>query len=196
MNDNKFIGKLLLLATVFVVVTGSMLSCADDNVTSEYCTRYHCYFRFNTTWHNACPLNSCLNRMSPGMFCVVYQKMQNDVKHLNVTLYGGQTDDVALTTEEERRVQYSFGADNGLIIGCSTLNGGDLYAFDAKCPNCLKVSEYVTLKWYGNASWVKCDTCKRSYDLNNSGFVVEGESGDKLLRYRSSYDGTYLLVTN
>lgn len=188
--------RTLVLAITVVVVAGSMVSCSEDNVTSEYSTRYHCYFRFNTSWHNACPLNSCLNRVSPGLFCMVNLKMQNDVKHLKVTLYGGQTDDVALTTEEERRVQCTLGADNGLIIGCSTLNNGDLYAFDAQCPNCLKTSKYVTLKWYDKSSWVKCDACKRSYDLNNSGFVVEGESGDKLLRYRSSYDGTYLLVTN
>ena len=111
-------------------------------------------------------------------------------------LYNKQTEDVVLTTEKENRYPCTLGANNGLVIGCSSLNNGQLYAFDRICPNCEKTSLFKTLQWENSGLWLKCPQCERAYDLNNNGIVVKGEGGEKLMRYRASYGNNVLMVGN
>ena len=111
-------------------------------------------------------------------------------------LYNRQTEDVPITTAIETRRSCILGAKNGLVIGCSTLNNGQLYAFDRICPNCEKTGLFKALQWENSGLWLKCPQCGRAYDLNNNGFIVKGESGDKLMRYRASYGNNVLMVGN
>ena len=112
-------------------------------------------------------------------------------------LYNRQTEDVVLTTEKENRNPCILGANNnGLVIGCSTLDNGQLYAFDRICPNCEKMGIVKALQWENSGLWLKCPQCERAYDLNNHGFIVKGEKGDKLMRYRASYGNNVLMVGN
>lgn len=187
--------KLIYFLFVVILTSYTMLtSCTADD--AEYNRQFECYFLFDTRIHNTSLINACVNPGSYGVFCTITHQDLNNVRHLYVNLYGGKSEDVTITTEEERRQSCILGSDNGLIIGRSTLNDGDLYAFDLKCPNCLKDYIYKTLTWDNNGNWVRCPKCNRSYDLNNSGFVVKGESGNKLIRYRASYNGTFLHVSN
>lgn len=172
-----------------------LASCSADD--TEYTREFQCYFTFDTTIHNTSKLCACVNSLSSGMFCMAWQQTIEGVRHIMVQLSDGKaTEDTPITTAAEARQSCIMGAGNGLIIGCSTLNNGQLYAFDRQCPNCLHEGINKALQWKNNGLWVVCPRCNRCYDLNNSGFVVEGESGKKLLRYRASYGGTMLWIGN
>lgn len=187
--------KALLILLVCGMSEAFLVSCSADD--TEYQQGYRCYFTFDTSLHNASAILSCVNPMSAGMFCMAWQETKEGIRHIRVQLNNGKTtEDNAITTALESRQQCIMGASNGLIIGCSTLNAGQLYAFDRLCPNCLDQGINKPLQWTNSGLWVKCPRCQRSYDLNNSGYIVEGETGKKLMRYRASYNGTILVVTN
>ena len=171
-----------------------LFSCVTDDF--EYEKKYQCYFTFDCGIHQGTTLQNCLNPISPGVFCMVWSQYSGGVNHIQIQLYNKQAEDVAITTDIERRRSCVLGANNGLVIGCSTLYEGQLYAFDRQCPNCANSGTLKALQWENNGLWLKCPKCERVYDLNNNGFIVKGESGDKLMRYRASYDGKVLLITN
>ena len=171
-----------------------LFSCVTDNF--EYEKKYQCYFTFDCGIHQGTTLQNCLNPISPGVFCMVWSQYSGGVNHIQIQLYNKQAEDVAITTDIERRRSCVLGANNGLVIGCSTLYEGQLYAFDRQCPNCANNGTLKAMQWENNGLWLKCPKCERVYDLNNNGFIVKGESGDKLMRYRASYDGKVLLITN
>jgi nitrite reductase/ring-hydroxylating ferredoxin subunit len=182
---------------LLVLLFGLLLfsSCSTDDF--EYENKYRCYFTFDCGIHQGTVLQNCLNPVSPGLFCMVWKQNVGATRHIQMQLCNKKTDDVAITTASEVRTVCELGANNGLVIGCSTLNNGQLYAFDRICPNCDKANGIkVALQWENNGLWLKCPKCERVYDLNNNGFIVKGESGDKLMRYRASYDGKVLLITN
>ena len=169
-------------------------SCSTDEF--EYEKKHQCYFTFDCRIHPGTSLQSCLNPMSPGLFCMVWKQEVGVTRHIQLQLYNRQTEDVAITTEIEARRSCILGAYNGLVIGCSTLNNGQLYAFDRICPNCEKEGFFKTLQWENSGLWLKCPQCERAYDLNNNGIVVKGEGGEKLMRYRASYGNNVLMVGN
>ena len=169
-------------------------SCSTDDF--EYENKHQCYFTFDCGIHPGTSLQSCLNPMSPGLFCMVWKQEVGVTRHIQMQLYNRQTEDVPITTAIETRRSCILGAKNGLVIGCSTLNNGQLYAFDRICPNCEKTGLFKALQWENSGLWLKCPQCGRAYDLNNNGFIVKGESGDKLMRYRASYGNNVLMVGN
>ena len=169
-------------------------SCSTDEF--EYDRKYQCYFTFDCRIHQGTALQNSLNSMSPGLFCMVWSKYDGGVNHIQMQLYNKQTEDAAITTEIEARRSCILGANNGLVIGCSTLNNGQLYAFDRVCPNCEKEGFFKTLQWENSGLWLKCPQCERVYDLNNNGFIVKGEGGRKLMRYKASYYNDILEVWN
>ena len=171
-----------------------MGGCSTDDF--EFEKNHQCYFTFDCGIHQGTALQSCLNPMSPGLFCMVWKQETAVMRHIQMQLYNRQTEDVAITTEIETRRSCILGANNGLVIGCSTLNNGQLYAFDRACPNCEKTGLHKALQWENSGLWLKCPQCERVYDLNNNGFIVNGDSGDKLMRYRASYSNNVLMVGN
>lgn len=185
-----------LVVTVLVGVGSLCLaSCAADE--TEYSTSYQCYFMFDTTYHPNSFIKTCVEPLTSGTFCIVTKApLDGSAYRLNVTPCSGHADPDDIKTAEETRRSCILGCNNGLIIGRSTLNNVELYAFDLMCPNCLNASLYKKTAFAHNGLWAKCSYCGRSYDLNNRGVVVEGDPGNKLLRYRASYSGTVLMVSN
>lgn len=173
-----------------------MAACSADEY--EYCADYQCYLVFDTQLHLATPLDNALNPLSPGIFCQVRQEPKNGIRNLRLEIYGSEAKYEKITTAEELRRDCRLGASNGIVVGFSSLSQ-QLYAFDLQCPNCLKDNYPYTkyaLSWANNGQWLKCSHCHRSYDLNNNGYVVDGDGGLKLLRYRASYGGKVLSVHN
>ncbi|MGN0233652.1 MAG: hypothetical protein ACI4B5_04410 [Bacteroidaceae bacterium] len=91
----------------------------------------------------------------------------------------------------------------GLIIGLPSLpeigkDVSQVVCFDLNCPNCYEqyggISKRMELSHADGTS--RCNGCHRTYDLNSMGIVSDGESGRALFRYRVSYVGTALVVSN
>jgi len=188
---------LLCLGTLMLslLLTLSLSGCEADN---EYNMNYQCYFTFDTQLHNTTLLRNALNPMAPGIYALVSSAPVNGVRTVHIELNDGKnTEDIAITTARENYTTWVLGTNNAIIVGYSSLGNG-LYAFDRQCPNC--ISDYnlykYPLSWNNNGQWVQCGKCHRKYDLNNNGFIVEGDKGSKLVRYRANYDGTILSVFN
>lgn len=90
---------------------------------------------------------------------------------------------------------------SGFIVGTPTIpeEGEDnvhVVCFDRACSNCYQnysITKPLLLQTNGYA---KCNTCGRTYNLNNVGNVSDGPSGRPLYRYRVSYLGQTLLIYN
>lgn len=89
----------------------------------------------------------------------------------------------------------------GLIIGLPALpeigkDVSQVVCFDLNCPNCYEQYEGITKRMTLSGSTAHCRGCGRTYDLNNQGIVSQGGSGRPLFRYRASYVGNALVVSN
>lgn len=177
------------LSLFFVLL---LFSCSNDDVESTYAA-FHAYFRFDKVMTTA-PLYSALT--APGEYCSVY--IDNSASNI---IFQSTTSSlpVAITSiTYYQKIQFIA----GLIVGESnvpdmTTMQLPLLAFDRACPNCYEknsVTKPLSLKESGFAY---CDRCKRTYDLNNLGLVVDGQQGDiKLFRYRISYNSSNTMVVS
>lgn len=93
-------------------------------------------------------------------------------------------------TEVQNRV-FQFGLA-GLIIGKPYFGEDEFYAYDLGCPQCDRPSAPLNVK---ADCMAYCSKCGNSYNLNNGGFAKTGE-GRPLYRYRTSLNGSKLMVHN
>ena len=156
-----------------------------------------CYFVFDNAQHNDPTLTSALIASSPGTFCRIYIKAE---KKFGFESNRGLSSEASMNGEDALRTCI-LGVYNpsGIIVGYGNLSG-ELYAYDAQCPNCYdetNMPRYIlSMSDIGLAT---CKTCNRVYDMNNGGIVTEnGKSNDKKLkRYHATYtdSGTRRVLT-
>lgn len=187
----------------FILTMALMLLACDAE--DLYNSNYACSFTFYTQHHPESSLSS-INTTNPGFFVwVTVKRSSSGLNTVYVYTNTGEEDDpISLTTEiENNRISYdNMGANNQLIIGCTTLNG--LKAYDRQCPYCLDTFTGYSypLEWTDNGASVECSNCGRVYSLNNEGMCTSGHDGTyRLLQYRiffsTGYDNTTVLcVTN
>lgn len=187
----------------FYVFCASTILCfmgCKGEVVDEYCN-HTARFRFDFQWgHTQSYLYAALN--SPDYFVFVSTNPINVGYDLITEAYGNKETSVehiieAVLTKEPR----ALGLNNGLIVGRSSIQNGDLYVFDRQCPNCFnETNQKNFLLKFKDSQHVYCDRCKRVYGLLNGG-VVEGDSighdaSVMLFRYRASNSGTYFEISN
>ena len=94
-----------------------------------------------------------------------------------------------------KKYDYKVGQNGGLVLGYSSifaddfLSDGDNYyglvVYDQECPNCLGKKEggcRLSVDFHKNLA--TCSECKRVYDLNAYGVIVDGDEGKRLICYR------------
>lgn len=164
---------------------------ACDNSEERFSSKYPCAFTFNTTLHPASALTRSLD--NPTMYVRVDVKRENGIHVLYVYPNSGENERIMLSTDDENYRIGQVGANNSIIVGCSTFNG--LKAYDAQCPNCLDQfsSNNFPLAFANNGQAVTCKKCSRTYQLNSEGIT---DNGLRLLEYRVRYDGQRLTVAN
>lgn len=181
----------LFRMTAAAIALLTLCSCTGE---SDFDTSYPCYFTYDMTLHNTGVIKDVM--ASPGLFAYVYRQTKNGVQYVCAQMNDGKTSDqTAITTAKENYQNWRLGVGNGLIVGCSTF--GEAYAFDHQCPNCTTgtTSTGAPLTWASSGSQVECKKCGCLYQLNNNGYVVEGE-GRKLIKYHVTYTGSMLIVSN
>ena len=161
-------------------------SCTDNFTFSEY----PCYLVIDNSIHQDPTLASAMSPTSPGVFC---QISADEVKHqYQLTNNYGQSS-VTAYTAVDLRLTRDVGMNNAIIVGYGTLTGL-FYAYDRECPNCFSPNA-LPLKSYpisiNTVGVGTCGKCGRKYDLNGGGFIIEGDKGNKLTRYRCSTTGPY-----
>lgn len=172
------------------IVTMLIAACNEQN---RFSTAYMCRFMFRSDYHPTTLLARVLNNM--GMFVKVTIQNKNGITNLNVSPNDGNaSEDIPLTTELEKRYDYSnVGANQCIIIGCTT--SGEWRAYDGQCPYCLDnySGTNFPLSWTNSGNAVQCAKCKRTYNLNYDGI---SDDGNRLLQYNVRSDGTIITVTN
>lgn len=167
----------------------SAMSCTQSD--SLYCSIPARLIVSNT--YQAPALYTACNSL--GEFCTVtmdaqkiYFQGSKETSPINRTALGSNYDSTILGL-------------GGLIIGLPALpeigkDVSQVVCYDLHCPNCYEQNGGVTKRLTVDGSTAKCTGCRRTYDLNSLGIVSQGESGRPLYRYRASYVGTALVVSN
>ncbi len=177
---------------VFLGMAAIVAGACNDDAQDLYSTEYPCRFTFNTQLHPTSLITLALD--NPGSYTLINAVREGNMTSLSVSSNNGRdTETVPLTTVEENYLVGNMGANNSIIVGCSTFNG--LKAYDGQCPNCLKERSGTTfpLAWTANGQAVKCATCGRTYELNYDG---RADNGLQLLQYKVGRNATALSVYN
>lgn len=174
-------------ASLFWALTFS--SCGD--VQNEYTVRT-AYFIFDNSVHQNIVLSSAMNINAPGTFCKVKPYMVSSARAYIFENNHGQSEPSVENAIDQRRMVI-LGYNNSLIVGFGNLDiPAIFYAYDGECPNCfdpqaLPVHSYpLTMT---SAGLAVCATCKREYNMNSGGNIVNGDGGKKMTRYHASCTG-------
>lgn len=162
------------------LVALSMIGCSGDNTY----TSQPCFLIIDNAIHLDETLASAMNRMSPGVFCMITNNEAR--KEFTFKNNSGQSSTKRYTAEDDRRSRV-LGMNGGLIVGFGTLMDYQFCAYDRECPNCFDPnavpvrSKPLTMSGDGIAT---CSVCKRRYNMNNGGNCESGGKG--LTRYHCS----------
>ena len=174
-----------------------LTSCGDSE--NEYTTKT-CYFIFDNSVHNDATLASAMNPSAPGIFCQVTMAMRSGATYYDFANNAGTSSSTIQNAVDTKRTLI-LGYNNGIIVGYGALDiPASFYAYDRECPNCFDPnaipmrSAPLTMSSNGIAT---CAKCHRKYDMNNNGFITDGEKGKRLTRYRATTTGPFgVLVVN
>jgi hypothetical protein len=157
-----------------------LLSC--QNAMDEYCRR-PCYVVVNNAEHVDETLAAAMNNLTPGVFCLIRKTMSGGASQFSFSTNTGLSS-TSLFTAKEQRMSLIFGLNNGVIVGYGNADSpATFYAYDYECPNCFDPdaipvkSKPLTMDEKGRA---KCQVCGRVYDMNNRGYIIEGETKNSL----------------
>ncbi|MCF0243832.1 MAG: hypothetical protein HUK06_03575 [Bacteroidaceae bacterium] len=175
---------------LIVLAMCCLLSCNSD---SQYNNSQRCYLVIDNSIHLDPTLMSCMNSMSPGVFCRISLGLKNGAQTYFIESNHNTKSSFTLNEVDIKRSKI-LGVYNetGLIVGFGNLDNPPVfYAYDAICPNCYEQSQvgsYQPLKMDSNGQ-ATCNICKRSYNLNTGGNIITGDAGRQLYRYRASTTG-------
>lgn len=148
------------------------------NMMDEYCHR-PCYVVVNNAEHVDATLEAAMNSLSPGVFCLIRKTMSGGACQFSFSSNTGLSSS-SLFTAKEQRMTLIFGLNNGVIVGYGNTDyPATFYAYDYECPNCFDPdavpvkSKPLTMDEKGHAT---CKVCGRVYDMNNRGYIIEGET--------------------
>ncbi len=164
----------------------SILACMTltscKNAIDEYCHR-PCYVVINNADHVDATLAAAMNNLSPGVFCLIRKTISGGASQFSFSTNTGLSS-TQLFTAKEQRMSLIFGLNNGVIVGYGNADyPATFYAYDYECPNCFDPdavpvrSKPLTMDEKGHAA---CKLCGRVYDLNNRGYIIEGETQNSL----------------
>ena len=177
-----------LVSSLFVVLLS-----ACGGVENEY-SDIRCYCIINNGNHQDPTLASAMNAAAPGVFCKIRTTYQSGASYFSFENNQGLSSQSRFDGEDQRR-SVIVGLNNSLIVGFSNSSiPAKFYAFDGECPNCFDYSAIPVRSHpleMTTDGLARCNTCHRTYALNNNGVVSSGDGGKKLTPYHSSCTGPY-----
>ena len=134
---------------------------------------------------------------SMGEYCTI----TSDGQRFVFTNAAGKTDRINITASSSYN-GYVLGLD-GFIVGRLTIpemgqSETSVVCYDRACANCYQnynITKPLVLQ-KSVSGYVKCNSCGRTYNLNDVGNISDGPSGRPLYRYRVNYVGQTLLIYN
>ena len=179
----------LLFNTFPFLLLFLLVSCGDTQY--EYSSR-RCFLVIDNAVHQDATLASAMTPYT-GTFVAITVVINGGAQYFKFTSNQGQTTQSIFNGIDQRRTLL-LGMNQGLIVGYSTWSDLTFYAYDRECPNCFSpdaVPVRSKALQMSSAGIATCQTCHRKYDLNSGGIIVEGDKGDKLVRYRANTTGPF-----
>ena len=90
---------------------------------------------------------------------------------------------------------------SGFIVGRLTIpemgeSNTSVVCYDRACSNCYQSYNITKPLVLLTGGYVKCNSCGRTYNLNDIGNISDGPGGRSLYRYRVNYIGNALVINN
>lgn len=175
----KFTSYLFLFTSSFL-----LSSCTAEQ---EF-TTWPCRFVYDNSIHLDQTLATATNPAITGIFCKITERVQGGTKYLVFENNQGLSSEQR-ETAEDLRMNLRLGLNGGIIVGFSHFSG--FAGYDIQCPNCVRKENNRTNPNYrvnmDSKGIATCSKCKKQYDMNNGGLIINGEEGDKgLERYRNA----------
>lgn len=153
-----------------------------------------CYLVIDNATHQDATLASAMTPYS-NVFVTITQTLHGGASYFHFASNQGGTPTESIFNAIDKRRSVIIGMNGGLIVGYGSLSDPlTFYAFDRECPNCFD-SNQLPVRSYplqtASNGIATCATCKRKYDLNNGGIIVQGDQGSKLTRYHAQTYGPY-----
>lgn len=178
-----------IVVSIAIVLT----FCGCTNALDEF-SKTPCRVVIDNALHLDATLASAMNSVSSGVFCVIRETTENGVQRYIVSSNYSLSSSFILNAIELKTTRI-VGMNNGIIVGFGNLdNPAIFYAYDRECPNCYD-PDVIPIKSrplsIDEKGWATCKVCNRVYNLNNRGYIIEGEQGLPLTRYRAQTSGPY-----
>ena len=177
---------ILLLAILFAT------ACGDETISNKFCN-LPAQFTFTPVQSISQLYSSC---ESMGEWCSI--TVSKDGKSYLFTKPDG-SQGRANKTALSSYTNFIMGL-SGFIVGLPNIpEVGEMFSvvtcYDLACRNCYEDFGITRdLQFQGTDGKVSCSRCKRHYDLNNTGQVVQGNMGQPLYRYRVYYGNSTLSI--
>ena len=173
------------------LLTMRLLLVACDKAENEYTSRT-CYLVIDNSVHQDATLAAAMTRYS-NVFATVSIIFESGAQYFYFQSNQGGTPTKSIFNAIDRRRTFRVGMNNGVIVGYGSLEGR-FYAYDRECPNCFNPNAIPVKSYPLNVATngiASCNNCRRKYDLNIGGILVEGDYGSKMTHYRSGSTGPY-----
>ena len=183
----------LCLATLLVAAASLFVSCNGSEF--EYSST-PCYLFIDNSVHRDPVLASALTRYS-GTYVKISVTTKSGARYFSFFDNHGNHSESRFNAYDERR-SLQIGKNGAVVVGYGNSVDGVLYAYDLECPNCFDVnalplkSRPLEIAEDGVAT---CHYCHRRYSMDNGGYIMEGDRGNKMTRYRSSASDPYGVLT-
>ncbi len=187
--------KIIFTISTFILTLLTMMFSSCGEAEFEYSSA-PCYLIIDNSLHHDATLASALTQYS-GTYVTITITTKSGARYFSFTNNVGKHTESIFNAYDERR-SLLLGYNGGLIVGFDNSVDGILYAYDRECPNCFDPnmlplkSRPLSVSENGIA---KCSYCKRQYNLNNGGFISNGDKGKKLTRYSCHATGAYGILT-
>lgn len=171
-----------------MVVMLLLHACSSDDAYTTY-SKYRASFTFDRVM-TTIPLKNALT--GPGEFCTIILTAQKQLVFSSLTQT--QNVDVTAVAAYQRYV-----CIEGFIVGMANIpemnaDGLSIMCFDLVCANCHHDDAVNPKLVLQEGGFAYCSRCKRKYNINNGGLIVDGDAGRPLERYHISYDGSNRMV--
>ena len=180
---NNIAKRIVPLCFLLLLLIG--VGCSGDEF--KYTTK-HANFVFDTRLHgHSAALATALGNV--GVFCSVSETLSGGQRSFRFDNHQGLVDVVSFNAIDARQTQI-LGQNNLLIVGYGNLDTpAPFFAYDGECPHCFDYNA-IPLKSYplsvNSAGIAQCKNCKRAFNLNTGGNMIQGEGRYRLVVYRAS----------
>ena len=177
--------RVLILSIVYC-----LFACSGEEVNSKFCN-----LPAHLTIRNVVGGVLFTSCESMGEYCTITSNGQQFL----CTDATGHTAPINITAEDVYSGYY-LGL-SGFIVGRLTIpemgeSDTRVVCYDRACSNCYQNYNITKPLVLLTGGYVKCNSCGRTYNLNDVGNISDGAGGRSLYRYRVNYIGNALVINN